>query len=101
MPAVLSPDAALVWDQLAPVCLGMGTLSPADAWAFGTLCELQASFTSNARQKGLPAFDERLELALAASLRPFYALFGLEPVSRARLGSPPAEPVSKWAGALG
>jgi len=76
-------------------------LSPADTLAFATLCELQASFTANARRKGAKGargFDGRLERALAASLRPFYALFGLEPASRARLPSArPREPVSKWA----
>jgi hypothetical protein len=76
----------------------MGTLSPADTLAFATLCELQASFTANGQRKGRRGFDGRLERALAASLRPFYALFGLEPASRARLPSArPREPVSKWA----
>jgi hypothetical protein len=103
-PATLSPGAAEVWDTLSPVCLGMGTLSPADALAFATLCELQASFTANAQrkgQRGRPAFDQALERALAAALRPFYALFALEPASRARMPTaPPREVASKWAGAL-
>jgi hypothetical protein len=37
------------------------------------------------------------------ALRPWVALFGLEPVSRARISVPKKavdEPVSKWAGAL-
>jgi hypothetical protein len=103
-PATVSPGAAVVWDALSPVCLGMGTLSPADALAFATLCELQASFTANAQrkgQRGRPAFDQALERALAAALRPFYALFALEPASRARMPTaPPREVASKWAGAL-
>jgi hypothetical protein len=100
-PATLSPGAAGVWDALSPLCLGMGTLSPADTMAFGTLCELQASFTANAQRKGRRGFDARLERALAASLRPFYALFGLEPASRARMPTaPPREVASKWAGVL-
>jgi len=100
-PATLSPGAAEVWDGLSPVCLGMGTLSPADTTAFATLCELQASFTANAQRKGQDGFDQRLERALAASLRPFYALFALEPASRARMPTaPPREVASKWAGAL-
>jgi hypothetical protein len=79
----------------------MGTLTPADTLAFATLCELQASFTANGQRKGRRGFDGRLERALAASLRPFYALFGLEPASRARLPSaPPREVASKWAGVL-
>ena len=100
-PATLSPGAAEVWAALAPVCLGMGTLSPADALAFATLCELQASFTANAQRKGGRGFDARQERALAAALRPFYALFALEPASRARMPTaPPREVASKWAGAL-
>ena len=97
----LSTAADQVWDRLAPVCLGMGTLSEADALAFATLCELQASFTANAQRRGRRGFDERRERALAAALRPFYALFGLEPASRSRLApAAPREPASKWAGAL-
>jgi hypothetical protein len=97
-PATLSPGAAEVWDALSPVCLGMGTLSPADALAFATLCELQASFTANAQRKGRRGFDARQERALAAALRPFYALFALEPASRARMPTaPPREVASKWA----
>jgi hypothetical protein len=100
-PATLSPGAAAVWQVLAPVCLGMGTLSPADTVAFATLCELQASFTANAQAKGTDAFDARQERALAAALRPFYALFALEPASRARMPTaPPRAVASKWAGAL-
>ena len=100
-PETLSPGAAEVWAGLAPVCLALGTLSPPDALAFATLCELQATFTANARRKGTGRFDAGAERALAASLRPFYALFGLEPASRARMPTaPPREVASKWAGAL-
>jgi hypothetical protein len=94
----LSPGAVEVWDGLSPLCLGMGVLSAADTTAFATLCELQASFTANALRKGTPEFDPRLERSLAASLRPFYALFALEPASRARMPTTrPRETVSKWA----
>lgn len=101
-PAGLSPAAVLVWDELAPICLHMGTLTKADVRAFGTLCELQATFTAAAQLKGGPAFDARLERDTANALRPWVALFGLEPVSRARISVPkkPDAPVSKWAGAL-
>jgi hypothetical protein len=100
-PATLSPGAAEVWEALAPVCLNMGTLSLADALAFATLCELQASFTANAQRKGRRGFDAGQERALAAALRPFYALFALEPASRARMPTAPTRAVvSKWAGAL-
>jgi phage terminase small subunit len=100
-PTTLSPGAAAVWDELAPVARAMQTLSSADVKAFATLCELQASFTANAQRKGKATFDPREERALAAALRPFYALFGLEPASRSRIKIAPVEPVpvSKWAAA--
>jgi hypothetical protein len=43
----------------------------------------------------------KLERDTAATLRPYYALFGLEPVSRARVSVPKTDaPASKWAGTL-
>ena len=90
---------------MAPVCLHMGTLTPADARPFAMLCELEASVTIARRWKQKPrtmAKGLKLEQSLAALLRPYYALFGLEPVSRARIAvaKQVEAPVSKWAGAL-
>jgi len=102
-PAGLSAGAGVVWDELAPICLAMRTLTPADLRPFVTLCELQATFSANTATKGTAVFDVRLERDTAVALRPYYALFGLEPVSRARIvvvKAKPDEPVSKWAGAL-
>lgn len=120
-PAGLSVAAAVVWDELAPVCLAMGTLTPADVRPFGTLCELQSTLNQASSQKDAPGFapftvsDDyngaptvkihaaiKLERETATAIRPYYALFGLEPVSRARISVPKQaeEPVSKWAGAL-
>jgi phage terminase small subunit len=101
-PTALSDSAGVVWDELAPICLAMGTLTTADVRAFATMCELQATFTAAMVAKGGPAFDARLERDTANAPRPWVALFGLEPVSRARISVPkkPDEPVSKWAGAL-
>lgn len=102
-PAGLSLSGGHVWDELAPICLAMRTLTPADLRPFTTLCELQATFSANTATKGTAVFDVRLERDTAVALRPYYALFGLEPVSRSRIVVPktkPDEPVSKWAGAL-
>jgi len=101
-PTDLSKAAIIVWDELAPICLAMGTLTPADVRPFRTLCELQATFDANTATKGTAVFDVRLERDTANTMRPYYALFGLEPVSRARISVPKKtdEPVSKWAGAL-
>ena len=123
-PEGLSPQASAVWDELAPVCLAMGTLTTADVRVFGTMCELQATMQEASAAKGrkklfnLASQDSsdpesplevvidsvlKLERETATALRPYYALFGLEPVSRARIQVPKRkaeEPVSKWAGVL-
>jgi hypothetical protein len=80
----------------------MGTLTTADVRTFTTLCELQATFIDNTATKGTAVFDVRLERETANVLRPYYALFGLEPISRAKISVPKKDeaPVSKWAGAL-
>jgi phage terminase small subunit len=120
-PAGLSEGAATVWDELAPICLAMRTLTPADVRVFRTLCELQATLdqasgskdgrvliaTKASEHDGAPVtvvIDKvlKLERETAMAIRPYYALFGLEPISRARIQVPKLaeEPVSKWAGML-
>jgi phage terminase small subunit len=101
-PRALSAEAALVWDELAPICLAMKTLTPADVRVFRTMCELVATLDAVVKTKGSEAFNARLERDTAIALRPYYALFGLEPVSRARIQVPqdPEKPESKWAGVL-
>ena len=101
-PAGLSLGASVVWDELAPICLAMRTLTPADVRVFARLCELEATFDANTAKKGTEAFDARLERDTANTLRNYTALFGLEPVSRAWISVPKKaeEPQSKWAGQL-
>ena len=118
-PVGLSARADAVWDRLAPLCLAMGTLTCADTETFAALCELRATMVEASSQKDVEGFGMftlsedyngaavvkvhaavRLERETATALRPYLALFGLEPVSRARIVVPkkPDEPVSKWAG---
>ncbi len=119
-PATLSPAASLVWDEMAPNCLAMGTLTVVDVQSFESMCELQATMRQTSRAKsGKSLFtleadsddSSRLEIVIdaivkteretAAALRPYYAMFGLDPASRSRLHVTKDEaPVSKWAGAL-
>lgn len=123
-PAGLSVAAGAVWDELAPICLAMRTLTAADVRPFATLCELQATLQQTSASKdgralftlALADRDDpdgplaividsalRLERETAAALRPYYEYFGLTPSSRARLavGAQREEPkASKWAGAL-
>ena len=40
-PAGLSVGAAKLWDELAPVCIAMRTLTAGDVKAFAVLCEIQ------------------------------------------------------------
>ena len=122
-PIGLSRIAERVWDELAPVCLAMGTLTVADRRPFARLCELQADldkaceskdaegfglFTLSEDYNGAPKMGLhaaiKLEKELSPVIRPFYELFGLTPVARARIQVPKTkqseEPVSKWSGAL-
>ncbi len=124
-PENLSASALTVWAQIGPVATAMGTLSTADVYAFGTLCELIATQRMAAAEKDREGFSAflittvpdpdgethikitehpaiKLERNTAAALRPYYEKFGLEPVGRARISVPKQEaPVSKWAGVLG
>lgn len=123
-PEQVTNVAAIVWDELAPICLAMGTLTTADVSSFATLCELEATRRLASREKNVEGFTPflmttitdsagnehpkvqehpaiKLERNTAAALRPYYEKFGLEPVGRARLVVKVDEaPQSKWAGAL-
>ena len=101
-PATLSAGAATVWDEIAPICLYMGTLTAADVKAFARMCELEATWNAIIALKGKKSFKPHRELQLARDLRPYSAIFGLEPASRSRIHvrKPDAEPQAKWAGAL-
>jgi len=121
-PATLSTPAAAVWDRLAPLAIAMRTLTRADVTAFAMLCELQATLEWAAGRKDPPPRNKgerpslwvkrsharlaaaiKIEKDFASIIRPYYALFGLEPVSRAKIHVPtPTEApvVSKWAGAI-
>ena len=101
-PAGLSERAGVVWDELEPVLVYMGTLTPADVRPFWTLCEMQATWELNCRLKGSDEFKPRVELELANGMRPYYEYFGMTPASRARISvkKKAEEPQSKWSGAL-
>lgn len=120
VPEMLSKSARRVWDEIAPVCIAMGTLTTADVWAFKTLCELQATLDIASAQKDAEEFaaftvsDDfngapkmglhaaiKLEKEYAPVIRPYYDYFGLNPMGRAKVSvSKSKEPVSKWAGVI-
>src|SRR5438128_8405580 len=98
---LMSTKAGEIWDRLAPIATAMGTLTVADVTAFRTLCELQATLELASAQKDAPvtlAAAMKIEKEFAPIVRPYYALFGLDPVSRTRIQVPKktAEPISKW-----
>ena len=120
-PVGLSAGAGLIWDELAPICVTMGTLTTADLRPFGKLCELEATAVQASSQKDAPGFGMftlsedyngaakvgvhaaiKVERETAVALRPYYDYFGMTPSSRARIQVPKKaeEPASKWAGAL-
>ena len=103
IPEGISPAARVVWGEIAPVCLYMGTLTAADTRPFWMMCEMQATWELNCKVKGTPEFNVRLERELANTMRPYYEYFGMTPSSRARISVPKKteeEPQSKWAGSL-
>jgi phage terminase small subunit len=111
-PGTLSVAAGVVWEELAPICLHMGTLTSADVPTFSKLCELEATFRDVARQKDAEGFAIfavtgvhaaiKVERETATALRPYYDYFGMTPSSRARIRVREKDeaPQSKWAGAL-
>jgi P27 family predicted phage terminase small subunit len=119
-PKGLSVLAGEVWDELAPICRYMGTLTRADVKPFARLCELQADLDKACEAKDAPGFGMftvsqdfdgapkvglhaaiKLEKDFSSIIRPYYALFGLDPYSRARLTTGKHEESdSKWAGKL-
>lgn len=98
----LSVGGQAAWKDLAPVCLVMGTLTPADVTAFAAMCELVGTLRATSMSKDTGDFDARLERDTANALRPYFAMFGLEPSGRARLRVAPKEATDhKWADLAG
>lgn len=97
----MSALAGEVWDELAPTCLAMGTLTAADVTPFRTMCELESTLRQASAGKAVggdeAAVAMKRERETAMAVRPFYALFGLEPISRAKISVPKEAPISKWA----
>jgi P27 family predicted phage terminase small subunit len=119
-PESLSVAARAVWGELAPACIAMRTLTPADVTAFAALCELEVTRRAASSQKDAEGFTPflvsedyngadklqvhpalKLERETANALRPYFEKFGMEPSGRARIKVPKVEkPESKWAGLI-
>jgi P27 family predicted phage terminase small subunit len=117
----LSKAAESVWDEIAPVCQAMGTLTVGDVKAFARLCELQATADMTAEQKDAEGFAPftvsedyngapkvnvhgaiKLEKEISQVISAYYDRFGMTPTGRAKIVLPkkPEQPESKWAGIL-
>lgn len=98
----LAADALIVWERVAPIAIAMGTLTSADVEAFKTLCRLQARLDQLDMESADKLDAAKLEKDLASAIRPYYAMFGLEPSGRAKISLPKKseEQKSKWAGVL-
>lgn len=81
------------WDRIAPRLLKYGLLTELDGEAFALMCGHLADAGEQMRM-GRPV-DPRL----TSEIRQFFARFGMDPVSRAKLAAPPAEeddPFQSW-----
>jgi phage terminase small subunit len=88
-PDYLTPISARIWDEMAPDCIAMGTLTRPDIEAFAKMCELEASARFWSQGKELPGWkNQREERDAAAALKAFYIEFGKTPSSRSRIKVP-------------
>lgn len=78
--------AAAIWDEYAPMVEEMGLLTPVDVPAFAMLCSLIAQAQRD--PEGIPA-------ARISRMESLFSRFGMDPSSRARLGSVPPRSRSK------
>ena len=103
-PAYLSKLGSGVWDEIAPGCLAMGTLTGPDVPAFAKLCELESTARVFSQHKEEPGWkNQREERDAATALKSYYDFFGMTPSGRSRIKvrKKTEESPSKWAGALG
>ncbi|SEB85323.1 phage terminase, small subunit, putative, P27 family [Rhizobiales bacterium GAS191] len=118
--AFLPPYAAEEWRRLAPQATRLGVLSPLDWGPFGAYCEAYSTWrlavealdrirAAEPRTGGLLVKGAdggavanplvRIERAAAETMLRAAGEFGLTPVARAHLASPPPDP-GKFAGLL-
>ena len=90
-PPYLTPAAALIWQELAPVADRVGVLDQLGARIFATACRLQALGEAHLAARGAGKPKSGPEPSLWAGVKcldkaaGFWARFGLDPASRTRL----------------
>jgi phage terminase small subunit len=91
-PASVQYRAAEIWDQFAPICIALGTLTTADVLTFANYCRLQAKCDEVG-----PAEMSGSHLS---NLRALATALGLDAPGRAKLGmmgnGKPADPADKF-----
>ena len=76
-PVTLSVGAGRMWDEWAPLCIQMGTLTAGDVRPFAMLCELQATVNRAAALKDKPGKLPRPDAGEAIRLPPAAVLRAL------------------------
>jgi hypothetical protein len=79
-PSWLTDAGREVWDQMAPVCIAMNTLTAADAGRFARYCNAQGAY-----QRNPEGYDVGQFASLTASLAKYEAQFGLGASDRANM----------------
>lgn len=79
-PTWLSPEARVVWDQLAPVLLKNGLLTELDGEALAHLCIVAVMFRENPT------------IRLSREYRAYLTMFGMHPSGRTRVTRTPPKP---------
>lgn len=79
-PKKLSGEALEFWKRNAPLCEQMGTLTDADADTFAILCEVWKKLADT------DEMDTIRYVCLTKQFSNYSKLFGLDPVSRKKLG---------------
>ena len=97
-PGYLSAPASAIWDEIAHVCLEMGTLTAADVPTFAKLCELEHTARLASQGKEYPGWkNQREERDAATAIKSYYDFFGMTPSGRSRIKVPKQpEQKSKW-----
>ena len=79
-PSWLTQSGRAVWDQMAPICLAMGTLTVADVNRFARYCNAHGAYQASPESYDVGQFS-----TLSAALAKYEAQFGLGPADRANL----------------
>lgn len=81
-PKSLTGEAAEFWREVAPDLCSSGILTPTDKFAFVLLCQQWQLYCTAVRDGSRPSVVGEI----AANVRQGFKAFGLDPLSRTKLG---------------